>query len=107
MPQSPKVSVRKSAIHGSGLFAEQPIRKGQVIGYFEGSRTMRDGTHVIWIEDEAGEQYGLRLRGPLRYINHAKRPNAKFQGERVVARRAIRRDEEITCHYGEDWEDDD
>lgn len=99
--------MRKSTIHGAGLFAEERIQKGRVIGHFEGTRTTRDGIHVIWIEDEDGTQYGLRLNGPLRYINHAKRPNAEFQGERVVAIRTIRPDEEITCHYGDDWSDDD
>ena len=105
MATPPKTSVRRSKIHGSGLFAEETIRKGRIIGHFEGKPTTRDGTHVIWIEGDDGHPYGLRLTGPLRYINHARRPNAEFEGERVVALRAIRANEEITCHYGDDWDE--
>ena len=48
---------------------------------------------------------GRLWRSGLRFLNHASKPNAEFDGDRLYARRVIRKDEEITFHYGEEWED--
>ena len=54
---NPKVEIGPSAIHGLGLFAAQPIRKGEVIGLYEGHPATEDGDHVLWIFDEnTGEE---------------------------------------------------
>ena len=41
--------VKKSAIHGRGLFAKVKIPKGTVLGKLEGELTDRDGAYVLWL----------------------------------------------------------
>ena len=101
-----KIAVRKSSIHGAGVFAEQRIRRGQRIGRFEGTPTDRDGTYVLWVLDEDDCFRGLEGTGPLRFLNHSADPNAEFQADELYALRTIREGDEITCHYGDAWEDD-
>jgi len=94
--------VRESPIHGKGLFAAIPYRRGTRIGIYKGRRTRRDGPYVLWIEEER-RAVGIDGRNDLRYVNHSSRPNAVFYGEVLVALRAIAAGEEITFHYGEEW----
>ncbi len=102
-----KISVRKSEIHGSGVFAEQHIRRGNLIGRFEGRPTRQNGKYVLWVVDRNDRVRGIHGTTELRYLNHAARPNAEFRCDRLFALRTIRAGEEITCDYGEDyWGDD-
>ena len=100
-----KISVRKSSIHGSGVFADQTIRRGRLIGRFEGRPTRRNGRYVLWVADRDDRLRGIQGTCELRFLNHAVKPNAEFRADRVFALRTIRPGEEITCHYGDDWED--
>ncbi len=97
-----KVYVKKSPIHGLGLFANRPIAKGEVIGEIEKAiPTTEDGPHVLWLSEEEG----YRVEGPMKYINHSARPNAVYYDDfTVVALRDIAPDEEITHYYGEGWD---
>jgi SET domain-containing protein len=99
----PAVIVRRSGIHGRGLFAAEPIRRGTFIGRYEGRKTQRDGAYVLWIDD--GERtYGVAGKNQLRFVNHSRRPNAYFDGDELWSMKAIQAGEEITFHYGADWE---
>ena len=93
-----------SPIHGKGVFAARRITRGELIGVYTGTPTSRNGTHVLWVEGDDGGMVGLRGKNGLRFLNHCGRPNAGFDGDRLYALRAIRKDQEITIHYGEDWE---
>lgn len=96
----PPYEVRPSRLHGRGLFARRALRAGAVIGVAEGRVVQRDGEHVLWIHDEeTNREYGLRITNDLRFVNHADDANAHFDGERLLARRAIARGEEITFDY--------
>jgi SET domain-containing protein len=97
--------VANSPIHGRGLFAKKKIRKGVHIGIYEGKKVKRDGTHVLWVEDEKKGWFGINGVNELRYLNHSKRPNAEFEGEELYAIRPIATGAEITFDYGEDWDD--
>jgi len=98
------VYVKKSKIHGMGLFAKKDLPKGQILGRVEGMRTSRDGPHVLWMEDH---KYGFKVRCKLKYINHSAEPNACYYDDlTVVTLRAIKKDEEITHFYGEEWEEE-
>jgi len=55
---------------------------------------------LLWIGDERGYQE-YRGYGRLRFLNHSIRANNEF---RRLATRTIRRGQEITFHYGEEWE---
>jgi SET domain-containing protein len=100
-----RVEARRSSIHGKGLFAGQRFRRGAYIATFEGTQTRRDGTHVLWVLDEDGNEMGIRGRNSLRYLNHSSRPNAEFRGADLHAVRNIQSGAEITFHYGDAWED--
>ena len=93
-----------SPIHGKGVFAARRITRGELIGVYSGVPTARDGTHVLWVEGEDGTMAGRLGKNGLRYLNHSSRPNAEFDGDHLYALRVIRTDEEITFHYGEEWE---
>ena len=95
----------KSGIHGTGVFAARKIARGELIGVFKGDPTDTDGEHVLWVERDDWEYVGLKGGNDLRFVNHSRRPNAEFDGQRLYARRGLRPHEEITFHYGPDWED--
>lgn len=98
------VYVAPSRIHGQGLFAGRDFAEGEVIGRYRGTPSNEDGTYVLWLyEDE--QWHGIEGTGPLRFLNHACEPNAEFYGADLYALRDIARGEEITFHYGEEWED--
>ncbi|MEM1099362.1 MAG: SET domain-containing protein [Planctomycetota bacterium] len=91
--------VKKSAIHGRGLFAKVRIPKGTVLGKLEGDLTDRDGAYVLWLTDTQG----LRVKNSLRFINHAPEPNAAYFDDLTVGTlRDIEPGEEITHNYGGD-----
>ncbi len=97
--------VKESGIHGRGLFSAKRIPKGALLGLYDGPRTRRDGRYVLWVEDDDGNPVGINGRNELRFVNHSQRPNAEFRGEELFALRVIRPGEEITHHYGEEWDD--
>jgi len=93
------IQVKKSAIHGQGLFASKLIRKGTVIGRIEGNITCRNGAHVLWLTP----QLAVKVTNEFRFVNHADEPNAAyFDDATVVALRSIRPGEEITHNYAGD-----
>lgn len=88
--------VKDSPIHGRGLFATLPIRKGTLIGTLEGQATRKNGMYVLWLDDRRG----LHVTNDLRYINHDDVPNAAYYDDAtVVALRDIFPGEEITHDY--------
>jgi hypothetical protein len=97
--------VRRSRIHGKGLFARTRIRKAEHIGTMEGRRVYEDGRYVLWVIEEDGVTYGIEVESDLKYANHSSTPNAELDGEDVFALRDIEAGEEITYHYGEEWDD--
>lgn len=98
------VYVDDSEIHGRGLFARTGIPEGAYIGRYEGRRTEEDGMHVLWVQDEDGEElYGIDGENELRYLNHDPHPNAEFDGDELYALVDIPPGSEITVDYGEDW----
>jgi uncharacterized protein len=107
---NPKVEIKQSHIHGLGLFAARRIRKGEVIGLYEGREVTDEednGDHVLWIYDEdTGKEYGIDGRTETRYVNHSQKPNADFNGEILEALKQIRSGDEITFNYGEAWSED-
>lgn len=95
-----KTVVKKSEIHGKGLFAASNIKANVLIGNIKGKSTDQDGPHVLWIEDDKG----VAVEGKLKYINHSQNPNACYYNDlTVVALKDINSGEEITHDYGKDW----
>ena len=89
----------KSRIHGTGLFATVPIKAGTVLGELRTRPATRDGPYVLSTDDG---QFSVLCK--LRYINHAKRPNAAYCDDlTVIALRNIKPGDELTHDYGDDW----
>ncbi|MEM7396124.1 MAG: SET domain-containing protein, partial [Verrucomicrobiota bacterium] len=95
---TPRVKAKKSKIHGMGLFADQRIRKGTVIGRCEVRRTRKPGDYTLWLDEETGFDVVCNLR----FINHSKKPNVAYYDDfEVVALKNIRAGEELVHDYGE------
>lgn len=75
-----KIEVRRSSIHGFGVFAKSILRKGERIGRYAARRTTRDGRYVLWITDDEVNWKGYNGFGRLRFLNHRSQPNSEFRG---------------------------
>jgi len=97
---TPPIYVKESDIHGKGLFASRDITKAELIGEFQSKQTKKDGPHVLWMEEDKG----YLVLDDFRYINHNNKANAAYYDDfTVMAIRNIKKDEEITHFYGENW----
>jgi hypothetical protein len=103
------VEVRSSAIEGLGVFALRPFRAGEPIRTVNVAREI---TAEAPLRPELGERWDhcdypdgrvVLIGPPDRHLNHSCDPNAwvRYEGptSQIVARRAIRAGEEITCDY--------
>jgi hypothetical protein len=109
--RSPKTEVRDSPIHGKGLFAREPIARGEIVaikgGYVVtasewarleptlGSAEIQLADGMFMAPVRADHRNGSML-----YTNHSCDPNLALQGQIVlVAMRDVAVDEELTI----DW----
>lgn len=99
-----RIRVAVSPIHGRGVFARRPLQPGELIGIYAGPTAERDDVYVLWVEDNDGSWFGVDGMNELRFLNHSSLPNAEFEGDALYARRSIAAGEELTIHYGEDWD---
>jgi hypothetical protein len=103
---------------GLGLFATDPIARGDVIVTYGGKRIptktarekeRRSGAKYMFEIDERWTIDGSARSNLGRYVNHSCRPNseAELRNGRIVfvARRAIAPGEEITLDYGDEYFD--
>ncbi len=91
-----KIYVKKSLIHGKGLFAKEKISAGELIGVVKGKPTDTDGPYVLWVDGINGFEVNCQLR----FINHSDKPNAVYYNTlEVCALRDILVNEEITHNY--------
>src|SRR5882672_1910821 len=108
---SPRAVVKESDIHGQGLFACEPIAKGEIVcvkgGYVFDRRTLRSMPEwyraaEIQIADDLfiGPLHEADRQGSMIFSNHSCEPNIAVQGQIVfVALRDIHAGEELT----HDW----
>jgi SET domain-containing protein len=113
-PQKYRVQVAPSAIDGRGAFAAEAIParrkigeiRGEPISVREARRRARGQARIMIVElSETRAIDASASADPLRYTNHACRPNAVLrirQGRvELYALRDIAAGEEICAHYGE------
>lgn len=99
--------VADSPVHGRGLFARHHIPASTWIGHYDGRQTSENGMHVLWVDEgqDADELWiGYDGINELRFLNHAKNPNAEMDGLELYAARDIDEGEEITIDYGEEFD---
>ena len=108
---SPKTRIRKSPIHGRGLFASRPIRKGEIVAIKGGHildrralSTVRRRIAAAYIQIDDGFYIGALRSAEVAlnkiFINHSCEPNLGIRGQiTYVALRAIKAGEELTY----DW----
>ncbi len=93
-------AVKQSPIHGKGLFAHCDIKKGAILGKLKCAPTNEDGPYVLWLS----EKLSVQVECDLKYINHNSKPNAAYYEDlQVVVLRNIKKGEEITHNYGDEW----
>jgi SET domain-containing protein len=108
---SPKTRIGKSPIHGRGLFASRPIRKGEIVaikgGHILDRRTLskvRRRIAAAYLQIDDGFYIGAIRRAEVArnklFINHSCEPNLGIRGQvTFVALRAVKAGEELTY----DW----
>jgi SET domain-containing protein len=107
-----KTYLDKSAIHGIGVFAGERIAKGTKIWRFvEGFDHFYSPKQFAKLPRPAREfikHHGYRVDGEIlftadndRHMNHSDAPNTYLHNGYVIARRNIRKGEEITNDYRE------
>lgn len=109
--RSPKAAVKKSFIHGYGLFAIKPIKKGEIVvikgGHVFDEKTLKKVKNKIaesyfQIEDDfvIGPLKKSEVKENKLFINHSCNPNIGIRGQiTLVALRNIKPGEELTY----DW----
>ncbi|MBI5257159.1 MAG: SET domain-containing protein-lysine N-methyltransferase [Burkholderiales bacterium] len=113
-----RIQVRKSGVHGKGVFALRPIKKGEVIIEYTGEvitwvEALRrhphdpsDPNHTFYFHIDEDRVIDAKFGGnAARWINHACDPNCEADdddGERVFikAMRNIKPGEELFYDYG-------
>jgi SET domain-containing protein len=108
-----KYSVRRSRIHGRGLFAVQAIAAGEIVAEYNGERIgktesarrqARRKRIFIFELDASHDLDGGQPDNSARYANHSCAPNCEAVAEEgkvyLRALRNIAADEELTFDYG-------
>ncbi|MCC6354693.1 MAG: SET domain-containing protein-lysine N-methyltransferase [Verrucomicrobiae bacterium] len=123
---SPHIEVRRSEIHGTGVFASREIARGTKVLEYVGEkigkaeaerrsiaqieRASASGGAAVFVF-ELNSRYDIDGDVPwntARFINHSCSPNCEVEIARgriwIVARRRIRAGEELSYDYGYDFE---
>lgn len=107
-----KTYLDKSPIHGLGVFAAEPIRRDTKIWRFvEGFDRAYSPKQFARLPKPARDflkNYGYRVDGEIlftvdhdHHMNHSDNPNTYLKAGYTIARRNIRKGEEITNDYRE------
>ena len=117
VPAGRRIQVRRSGVHGKGVFAVQPLARGEIVIEYLGERItwpqaldrhphdplQPDHTFYFHIDDETVIDANVGGNA-ARWINHACTPNCEadeIDGRIFIkARRAIKPGEELFYDYG-------
>ncbi len=116
MKSQPYYIVRNSKIHGKGVFAKRPIRKGTRIVEYTGKIVSREEADEIGTSTVGGHTHTMlftidddrvidgNVGGDAKYINHSCGPNSEavqYDDDRIYieALRSIPKGQEITYDY--------
>lgn len=111
-----RTSLRPSSIHGIGVFAEEPIRKGQLVWQFDSRmdivipldkinefpKAMQDYLKMLaYVEGVNGSRVMVLCADNSKHVNHSDDPNLVDtpDGLQELAAHDIAVGEELTCNY--------
>ena len=111
-----RTSLHSSAIHGIGVFADEPIKKGQIVWQFDPRMdilipleekqrfppAVQDYLSMLtYIEETSGRKMMVLCAANAKHVNHSDDPNLLDtpDGLREYAARDIAAGEELTCNY--------
>jgi len=112
------IEIRRSRIHGKGLFARRDIAAGSRLIQYVGRRIpkalsselcLKQNAYIFTLNDDVDVD-GKVSWNPARLINHSCEPNCDAElddRERIwiISRQAIPRGQELTYNYGYDLKD--
>jgi SET domain-containing protein len=108
-----KLAVKRASA-GRGLFAQEPIPKGACIIEYVGRTLTEDEeqnsrSRYLFEVTKKKTIEGWNKKNTARYINHSCRPNCEIEIHKkrvfVMAKRAIKEDEELGYNYGKSYFD--
>ena len=115
---SSKTIVKKSTIHGKGLFASEPILRDEIVaikgGHIYDRKMLKEiakelDSTEIQIEKDLfiGPLRTKQRKGSMLFLNHSCEPNVGIQGQiAFVAMRNIQPNEELTHDWATTDDDD-
>ena len=116
-PRGRRIQVRLSGVHGKGVFAVQPIARGETVIEYKGEiitwpealrrhpHDPKDPNHTFYFHIDDGRVIDAKVGGnAARWINHACQPNCEadeVDGRVFIkALRALKPGEELFYDYG-------
>lgn len=107
-----KTYLDRSPIHGIGVFAAEPIRKDtkiwRFVEGFDRCYTLKQFARLPKAARDFMKNYAYRVDGEVlftvdhdHHMNHSDKPNTYLKAGYTIARRNIRKGEEITNDYRE------
>ena len=103
----PDITIKRSRINGIGVFANRDFKKGEIILIWDTSVPLTKEQVEKLAKDEQkyvshfGDQYILH-QPPERYINHSCDSNSFVVNSCDVAKRDIKKGEEVTTDYAQE-----
>lgn len=113
MWKTAKVRVKRSSLHGRGVFAVGDLSRGSIVEtcpviVLPGDDVVENGTLSFYVYDWGDGSVALAL-GCGSLYNHADNPNAYAEIDHskqtitIKSLRKIEPDEEVTLNYGDDY----
>lgn len=99
------IIVKKSKIHGLGVFAAKDFKKGETVIKWDISDKITGKEYGVAKDkkylSKIGKTY-IRMKSPAKYVNHSCNANTFVKNFCDVAKRNIKKGEEIMGNYIED-----
>lgn len=99
------VIVKKSSLHGKGVFAARDFRKGEIVMKWNHPTILsrKELEKISEKEKKFISKYGktkfILFHAPDRFVNHSFFANTKVKNKSNIATRTIRKGDEITTDY--------
>lgn len=93
-----KYVVKRSKIHGKGLFSTRFIPQGTLLGKCQAVETRNPNGYTLWLDEETNKMVDVVCQ--FKYINHSELPNVAYCDDlSVIALNNIKKGTELTHNY--------